>query len=64
MRSGRFPEDVDPAQLIAREDRALTVSDGFFVDDFRGRNLYQRFGGGPMRGYGDAPLALHLNEIG
>ena len=46
------------------EDRALTAADGFFVDDFRGRDLYQRFGGGPMLGYGNAPVALHVYEIG
>ena len=46
------------------EDRALTAADGSFVDDFRGRDLYQRFDGGPMLGYGDAPVALHLYEIG
>jgi hypothetical protein len=46
------------------EDRELTAATGYFVDDFRGRDLYQRFGGGPALGYGDAPVALHLYEIG
>ena len=46
------------------EDRQLTAADGYFVDDFRSRDLYQRFGGGPMLGYGDAPVALHVYEIG
>jgi hypothetical protein len=35
------------------EDRALTAADGFFVDDFRGRDLYQRFDGRPMLGEGN-----------
>jgi hypothetical protein len=46
------------------EDRQLQAADGFFVDDFRGQDLYQRFGGGPELGYGDAPVALHVYEIG
>jgi len=46
------------------EDRDLTAADDSFADDFRGRDLYQRFGGGPMLGYGDAPVALHVYEIG
>lgn len=45
------------------EDRELRAEDGGFVDDFRGQDLYQRFGGGPGVGYGDAPVALHLYEI-
>jgi len=36
----------------------------FFVDDFRGHDLYQRFGGGPTTGYGDTPVAVHICEIG
>ncbi len=36
------------------EDRELTAADGCFADDFRGRDLYQRSGGGPMLGYSDA----------
>ena len=46
------------------EDRELTAADGYFVDDFRGQDLYQRFGGGPRLGYGDAPVALHIYEVG
>jgi hypothetical protein len=46
------------------EDRELTAASGHFVDDFRGRDLYQRFGGGPTLGYGDAPVALHIYEVG
>lgn len=45
------------------EDREIVASDGFFVDDFRGRDLYQRFGGGPGVGYGDEPVALHVYEV-
>lgn len=45
------------------EDRELTAADGHFVDDFRGQDLYQRFGGGFGAGYGDAPVALHVYEI-
>jgi hypothetical protein len=45
------------------EDRELRADDGFFVDDFRGQDLYQRYGGGFGTGYGDAPVALHLYEI-
>jgi hypothetical protein len=44
------------------EDRTLTAEDGYFLDDFRGQDLYQRHGGGPGTGYGDAPVALHLYE--
>jgi hypothetical protein len=46
------------------EDRELTAAGGYFVDDFRGRDLYQRFGGGPTAAYGDAPVAVHIYEIG
>jgi hypothetical protein len=45
------------------EDRELRAASGYFVDDFRGQGLYQRFGGGPMVAYGDAPVALHVYEI-
>jgi hypothetical protein len=45
------------------EDRELTAQDGFFVDDFRGQDLYQRYGGGWGTGYGDAPVALHVYEV-
>ena len=44
--------------------RPRTLADGFFVDDFRGQGLYQRFGGGPTTGYGDTPVAVHIYEIG
>src|SRR5262249_34667487 len=46
------------------EDREITAADGYFIDDFRGRDLYQRFGGGPTTGYGDTPVIVHLYEIG
>ncbi|MCS7045878.1 MAG: hypothetical protein NZO58_05940 [Gemmataceae bacterium] len=45
------------------EDRELVAEDGYFIDDFRGEDLYQRFGGGYGVGYGDGPVALHLYEI-
>lgn len=45
------------------EDRHLTADEGFFTDDFRGQDLYQRFGGGYGIGYGNGPVALHLYEI-
>jgi hypothetical protein len=45
------------------EDRTLQAADGHFVDDFRGEDLYQRYGGGWGVGYGDGPVALHLYEI-
>ncbi len=44
------------------EDRELTAGDGFFEDDFRGQDLYQRFGGFGT-GYGDEPVALHAYEV-
>jgi hypothetical protein len=44
------------------EDRELTAGDGFFEDDFRGQDLYQRFGGYGI-GYGDEPVALHAYEV-
>jgi hypothetical protein len=59
----RVPEGRDPGARALRGPRR-TAADGFFVDAFRGRDLYQRFGGGPKLGYGDAPVALHLYEIG
>ena len=43
------------------EDREIVARDGFFEDDFRGADLYQRFGGGS--GYGDTPVALHVYVI-
>ena len=45
------------------EDRTLTGSDGFFTDDFQGKDMYQRFGGDFGLGYGAAPVALHIYEI-
>jgi hypothetical protein len=42
------------------EDRELTAADGYFMDDFRGQDLYQRFGG---LGYGSEPVALHVYEV-
>jgi hypothetical protein len=48
---------------VAFEDRELTASDGHFIDDFRGQDLYERFGGGPYSGYGDTPVALHVYEV-
>ncbi len=45
------------------EDREIVSGSGYFVDDFRGQDLYQRFGGGPGVGYGSGPVALHLYEI-
>jgi hypothetical protein len=43
------------------EDRTLTAGAGHFVDDFRGRDLYQRYGG--AGGYGSQPVALHVYEV-
>lgn len=45
------------------EDREITAADGAFTDDFRGQDVYQRFGGGWGVGYGDAPVALHIYEV-
>lgn len=45
------------------EDREIVAGAGYFVDDFRGQDLYQRFGGGPGVGYGNEPVALHIYEI-
>lgn len=45
------------------EDRELTANAGTFTDDFRGQDLYERYGGGFGTGYGDAPVALHCYEI-
>jgi len=68
-RLARTKISVDGLRAGARvralfEDRELTAANGYFVDDFRGRDLYQRFGGGPTLGYGDAPVALHIYEVG
>jgi hypothetical protein len=48
---------------VVFEDREIAAGDGHFVDDFRGRDLYERFGGGPYAGYGDSPVALHVYEV-
>ena len=45
------------------EDRELTAAAGSFTDDFRGADLYERYGGGPTIGYGDTPVALHIYEV-
>lgn len=45
------------------EDRTLSAEDGYFTDDFRGQDVYQRFGGDFGLGYGAAPVALHIYEI-
>jgi hypothetical protein len=44
------------------EDRELTAEDGYFIDDFGGTDLYQRFGG-EGTGYGNAPVAVHVYEM-
>lgn len=48
---------------VAFEDREIVAEDGGFTDDFRGRDLYQRHGGGPSGGYSDTPVALHVYEV-
>ncbi len=48
---------------VGFEDRDLVAGPGYFIDDFRGEDLYQRFGGGFGPGYGDEPVAFHLYEI-
>jgi hypothetical protein len=45
------------------EDRSVTAGEGHFLDDFRGQDLYQRYGGGYGVGYGNGPVALHIYEI-
>ncbi len=45
------------------EDRTLTGGADGFVDDFTGRDVYQRYGGDFGLGYGAAPVALHIYEI-
>jgi hypothetical protein len=44
------------------EDRTIIAEEGSFVDDFRGEDLYQRYGG-ERSGYGNAPVALHIYEV-
>jgi hypothetical protein len=43
------------------EDRQIEAEEGYFEDDFRGQDLYQRYGG--HDGYGDTPVALHIYEV-
>lgn len=43
------------------EDREIAAESGSFVDDFRGEDLYQRYGG--AEGYGEAPVAVHVYEV-
>jgi hypothetical protein len=45
------------------EDRRLSAEDGYFLDNFCGQDLYQRYGGSYGSGYGNGPVALHLYEI-
>lgn len=45
------------------EDRELIAQDGFFTDDFRGEDLYQRYGG-ERSGYGNSPVAAHIYRVG
>ncbi len=40
------------------EDREIVAQQGSFTDDFRGQDLYQRYGT-----YGNAPVALHIYDI-
>ncbi|OGV62737.1 MAG: hypothetical protein A2498_02725 [Lentisphaerae bacterium RIFOXYC12_FULL_60_16] len=51
------------AVRVLFEDREIKSGDGFFIDDFRGQDLYQRFGGGHFTGYSDEPVALHIYEV-
>jgi hypothetical protein len=44
------------------EDRELVAEDGYFVDDLRGADLYQRYGG-ERTGYGNAPVAARVYEF-
>src|SRR5262249_32212107 len=44
------------------EDREIVAEDGYFLDDFRGVDLYQRYGG-ERSGYGNAPVALHMYDV-
>ena len=72
---GEAPDQLAHAKLIVPglaagakvrvlfEDRELTAEAGSFTDDFRGADLYERYGGGPTIGYGDTPVALHIYEV-
>ncbi len=44
------------------EDREIIAADGFFEDDLRGEDLYQRYGG-ERSGYGDTPVAVRVYEL-
>jgi hypothetical protein len=44
------------------EDREIVAEEGAFTDDFRGVDLYQRYGG-ERTGHGNAPVALHVYEV-
>ena len=46
---------------VVFEDRAIIAKDGYFVDDFRGTDLYQRYGG--FSAHGNLPVALHVYEV-
>lgn len=48
---------------VVFEDRTINAANGHFFDDFRGRDVYQRFGGDFGLGYGAAPVDLHIYEI-
>jgi hypothetical protein len=72
---GPLPESAEGAKIevqglragtrvkVLFEDREIVAGPGYFVDSFRGQDLYQRFGGGQGAGYGDEPVAFHLYEI-
>jgi hypothetical protein len=72
-RLGESPERLTHVQIrivglpkgakvrVLFEDRSVIAADGYFEDDFRGEDLYQRYGGAD--GYGDTPVALHLYEV-
>ena len=55
--------DLD-GSLAARTTFETELGMRWVIDDFRGCDLYQRFGGGPTTGYGDTPVAVHIYEIG
>ena len=38
------------------------LATGFFVDDLRGEDLYQRYGG-ERTGCGDSPVAVRVYEV-
>jgi len=52
---------ADAKIRVLFEDRELTTAAGSYEDDFRGQDLYQRFGAGGS--YGDTPVSLHIYEI-